>query len=111
MICAAVVEYYGLEASALRSRHDPHLARAVAAWLCRHHSEPSLRELAVCFNLSRAASVPNLTRRLEASLKRSPRLARDLAAIMGLVTEQAPDATVEAGTPRIADQGKNKNKG
>ena len=90
MICAAVVESYGLDASALRSRHDPHLARAVATWLCRRHSEAFLQELAVCFNLSRAASVPNLTRRLEASLKRSPRLARDLPAIMRLVTTQAP---------------------
>ena len=105
-----MVEYYGLETSALRSRHDPHVARAVAAWLCRRHSEASLRELTVCFNLSRPASVPNLTRRLEASLKRSPRLARDLAAIMRLVTEQAPRARAEPGTPRIAEQGKNKIK-
>ena len=71
-----------LEATALSRRHDPHLARAVAAWLCRRHTEASLRELAEWLGLSRADSVPNLTRRLVARLRASPRLAGDLAEIM-----------------------------
>jgi REP element-mobilizing transposase RayT len=111
VICAAVVDHYGLDASALRRRHDPHVARAVAAWLSRRYSEASLRELAVCFNLSRAASVPNLTRRLEASLKTSPRLERDLVTIMRQVTQQVEGATLGSGPPRTAGPGKNKTNG
>ncbi len=47
-IFAAVTAFYGLDDAALSRRHDPHLARAVAAWLCRRHTEASLRELAAC---------------------------------------------------------------
>jgi hypothetical protein len=50
--------------------------------LCRRHTEAPLRELAECLGLSRADSVPNLTRRLEARLNVSPRLADDLAQIL-----------------------------
>jgi len=81
-IFAAVAEFYGLDSSSLSRRHDPHLARAVAAWLCRRHTEASLRELAERLGLSRADSVPNLTRRLEARLKASPQLTDDLAEIL-----------------------------
>ena len=45
-IFRAVSEHYGLDRSALAQRRDPHIARAVAAWLCRRHSEVPLRELA-----------------------------------------------------------------
>jgi len=61
--------------------HDPDLARAVATWLCRRHTEASLRQLAEWLGLPRADSVPNRTRRLEGRLKASPRLADDLAEI------------------------------
>ena len=54
-----------LSSSARKRRHDPHLARAVAAWLCRRHTEALLREVAEWLGLSRADSVPNLTCRLE----------------------------------------------
>jgi REP element-mobilizing transposase RayT len=103
MICDAVVEYYGLDASALLQRHDPHVARAAAAWLCRRYSEASLRELAPLFGLSGASSVPNLTRRLESRRKTSRRLARELTAIMRRVTDAA---TVGPEAPGR----KNKNK-
>ena len=72
-------------------RHDPHLARAVAAWLCRRHTEVSLRELAVWLGLSRADSVPNLTRRLEARLKAAPALPGDLAEILRRASAPAAD--------------------
>ena len=81
-IFAAVADFYGLDDASLSRRHDPHLARAVAAWLCRRHTEASLRELAEWLGLSRADSVPNLTRRLEARLKASPELSDDLAEIL-----------------------------
>jgi putative transposase len=45
-IFAAVAEFYRLEVSALSRRRDPHLARAVAAWLCRRHTEAPPRMLA-----------------------------------------------------------------
>jgi chromosomal replication initiation ATPase DnaA len=80
-----VAEYYGLEPSSLRRRHDHHIARAVAAWLCRRYTEASLRDLAVHLGLSRADSVPNLTRRVAARLPTSPDLAEDLEGIMRLV--------------------------
>src|SRR5271155_625143 len=80
-IFAAVTSFYGLDDAALSRRHDPHVARAVAAWLCRRHTEASLRELAASLGLSRPDSVPNLTRRLETLLKTSPELSNDLAEI------------------------------
>jgi hypothetical protein len=82
-IFAAVAAFYGLDEAALSRRHDPHLARAVAAWLCRRYTEASLRELAKWLGLSRADSVPNLTRRLEARLKASPELSDDLTVRKG----------------------------
>ncbi len=81
-ILAAVAEFYGLETTALSRRHDPHLARPVAAWLCRRHTVVSLRQLAEWLGLSRADSVPNLTRRLDERLRASPRLSDDLAEIL-----------------------------
>jgi hypothetical protein len=73
-ICAAVIAHFGLPADGLARRGDRHIARALAAWLCRRHSEASLRELADRFGLSRADSVPNLTRRIDAAIEQSPEL-------------------------------------
>ncbi len=67
-IFAAVADFYGLDSASLSRRHDPHIARPVAAWLCRRHSEVSLRQLTEWLGLSRTDSVPNLTRRLEERL-------------------------------------------
>jgi REP-associated tyrosine transposase len=100
-IFAAVAEFYGLELASLSRRHDPHLARAVAAWLCRRHTEVSLRELAEWLGLSRADSVPNLTRRLESRLKAAPGLSKELAEI--LRQARAPAAAL---SPAQNDQGK-----
>ncbi len=86
-ICAAVAAFYHLDPAALARRGDPHIARPVAAWLCRRHTEASLRELAPRFGLARADSVPNLTRRLDAKLPTSPRLAEELERIGHLIAE------------------------
>jgi hypothetical protein len=74
----------GLEQSVVRHGWDllPHVARAVAAWLCRRHTEASLRELAASLRLSRPDSDPNLTRRIETRLKTSPERINDLAEIL-----------------------------
>jgi hypothetical protein len=87
-IFAAVRSFYGLDEAALSRRRDPHVGRAVAAWLCRRHTEASLRELAVSLGLSRADSVPNLTRRIETRLKTSAELSNDLAAILKRASSQ-----------------------
>jgi hypothetical protein len=73
---------YGLGDAALLRRHEPHVARGVAAWLCRRYIEASLREHAVRLRFSRADSVPNLTRQIETRLKASSELSNDLAAIL-----------------------------
>ena len=90
---AAVTSCYGLDERALSRRHDPHVARAVAAWLCRRHTEASLRELAARLGLSRPDSVPNLTRRIETRLKASTELSNDL-------TEILKRANLPVGFPR-----------
>jgi hypothetical protein len=89
-IMAAVAELYGLEGAWLSRRGDPHLARPVAAWLCRRETEASLRQRAAWLGLSRADSVPDLTRRLERQLKATPELSADLSAILRRAI--APDA-------------------
>jgi putative transposase len=94
-IIAAVAEFYGLEGLWLSRRGDPHLARPVAAWLCRRHTEATLRQLADSLGLSRADSVPNLTRRLERRLKATPQLSDDLAEILRRVTAS------DAGSPEV----------
>jgi hypothetical protein len=113
-IIAAVAEFYGLEGAWLSRRGDLHLARPVAAWLCRGETEAPLRQLADWQGLSRADSVPNLTRRLERRLKASPQLSADLSAILRRAI--APDAerpqpTMPAIRARGYRRGRNKKRG
>jgi hypothetical protein len=98
-IFAAVRSFDGLDDAALSRRHDPHVARAVVAWLCRRHTEASLRELAAWLGLSRADSVPNLTRRIETRLNASPELSNDLAEI--LKRASSPDAGIHQATRNV----------
>jgi REP element-mobilizing transposase RayT len=100
-IIAAVAEFYGLEASSLSRRGDPHLARPVAAWLCRRHTAASLRQLAASLGLSRADSVPNLTRRLERRLKETPKLSYELAEILRRAIVPNGGELVAGAVPRL----------
>ena len=75
-----------MEPALLAKRRDPHMARAVAAWLCRRHREATLGELAEWLGLSRADSVPNLTRRFQARLKAHPQLLNDVEGILRRAT-------------------------
>jgi len=77
-IFEAVCSPCGLDRSALARRGDPHIARALAAWLC----EVPLHELSPRLGLSRANSVPNLTRRIDPRLRSHPQLADELRRIM-----------------------------
>jgi hypothetical protein len=98
-VCAAVAEFYGLQPEALTKRHDGHIARAAAAWLCRRHSEAPLRELADRLGLSRADSVPNLTRKLESRLRDDPALTDDLQQISRrLEFDDSPPALLPPNT-------------
>jgi hypothetical protein len=85
------VNYYDVEPALLAKRHDPHWARAVAAWLCRRHAETTLGELAEWLGLSRADGVPNLTRRFQAQLQAQPELLNDIEEIFRQATAVAAD--------------------
>ena len=101
----------GWSAASLPRRHDATQARAVAAWLCRRHTEVTLRVLAEHLGLARADCVPNMTRRIEAQLKTSPRLAADLDQIMEQVQARTADpprhrrplAALVPRNPRLAE--------
>jgi putative transposase len=101
-VFTVVADFYGVDAALLSRNRDPHLARAVAAWLCRRHTAAPLRELAERLGLSRADSVPNLTRRVEARLKASPEMSRDLTEIMKRVSASAAgiDRTTQTRTTK-----------
>ena len=78
---AAVSEYYHRDPGALRRSRDRHVARSLAAWLCRRHTVVPLSELAAELGLLRGDSVPALVRRFEGRLKNSPWLKQDVEAI------------------------------
>jgi chromosomal replication initiation ATPase DnaA len=78
----AVAESYGLSEEAFVRRHERHMGRAVAAWLCRRHTKATLRELAERLGLGRADSVPNLTRRVDKLLRDSRPFAAELGEII-----------------------------
>jgi putative transposase len=87
-IFEAVADHYGVEPAALACRGESHIARAVAAWLCRRHTEEPLRALAGRLGLSRADSVPNLTRRVDVRLGTTPAFAEELERIMKRCAEE-----------------------
>ena len=82
--------------------------------LCRRHTEATLANLAEWLGLSRADSVPNLTRRLEAQLKSRPELLNDLAEILRRASDVPADhRPMTRKTPkskRRPGQSKTKNK-
>jgi hypothetical protein len=104
-VLAAVTDYYDLDDSALRRRHDHHIARAMAAWLCRRHTEATLRELAGPLGLARGDCVPSLVRRLEARLKKSPRLIQDVAGIEKLLSAGTAQGALAGEKPKRARNG------
>jgi REP element-mobilizing transposase RayT len=112
-ISAAVADYYGVDVESLSRRGDGHIARAAVAWLCRRHTEVPLRELAARLGLSRADSVPNLTRRFEARLKASPRLAKELDEVVrrasGPAEGPTPRATGRGHHPPVAEAARKTN--
>jgi hypothetical protein len=104
----AAASYYRLEPGSLSRRHDPHLARAVAAWLCRRYSEAPMREPAERFGLTRADSVPNLLRRRDARLTRSTGLWKDLEEIVSRVREGHREKRWNDGCVSREDRGRSR---
>jgi hypothetical protein len=54
-VLAAVPEFHDVASAMLANPHDPQIARAVAARLCRRHTDATLSELAIRL----ARSFPN----------------------------------------------------
>ena len=59
---------------------------AVAAWLCRQHCEVKLHDLSHRLGLSRADSVPDLTRRIDARMRNQPQLADEFQRTMDRIS-------------------------
>jgi hypothetical protein len=53
----------------------------VAAWVLRHDTSRTLRQLAPVFGLNHSDSTRNLIRRVDRALVRSPELRRDIDSI------------------------------
>ena len=80
-----VLSHYERPADALGQCGSRDRRRAVAAYLARRWTDVTLGELARDLGLSRADSVPNLTRRVEREREASARLRTDLNAIEDLL--------------------------
>ena len=69
---------YGIEASELSQRGSRHPARAAMAYLAKRHTAATNGELTEILGVSRAESVPNLTRRFEAWLAGNSKVRKQL---------------------------------
>jgi putative transposase len=67
-VCDVVCMSYGIDRSLLAERGNSHLARAALAYVARLRTTATNAELAKLLGLSRAESVPNLTKRFSVSL-------------------------------------------
>ncbi len=86
-VLSAVAKYYRVDEALFASRRDSHMARAVAAWLCRRLTQATLRELSIVFGLTRPESVSNLTRRIDGLLDKRSQLKKDVRAIESTLTK------------------------
>ena len=73
-VLATVAEFYGVSTELFQTKRVAERSRNVAAWLARHLTQATLRELAPLFGLSHPESLSNLTRRIDQSLPKSPEL-------------------------------------
>ena len=73
-----VCDEYGVERSELSRRGSRHPARAAMAYLARRHTSATNGDLIEILGVSRAESVPNLTRRFERWLSTDRRVRKEL---------------------------------
>src|SRR5262245_32702881 len=83
VVCAE----YGIELSELSHRGSRHPARAAMAYLARRHTAATNGELTDVLGVSRAESVPNLTRRFESMLLSDPRVCKQLKRLEDKLTD------------------------
>jgi len=74
----------------LRRRGSPHPARAALAYLARRRTAATNAELAAVLGLSRAESVPNLTRRYAAWLTTDASVREQLRGLEEPLVESGP---------------------
>lgn len=80
-VLTAVAAFYGVSPHVFRTKRGGERSRNAAAWLARRLTQSTLRELAPQFGLSHPESLSNLTRRVDQSLAKSPKLRREIEAI------------------------------
>ena len=78
IVLAEVARYYGVDQDCFQVRRSGLSGRDLAAWLVRHHSSATLRELAPIFGLNHPDSVNHLVRRVDLALARSSELREDI---------------------------------
>ena len=78
IVLAEVARYYGVDQDCFQVRRSGLLGRDLAAWLVRHHSSATLRELAPIFGLNHPDSVNHLVRRVDLALARSSELRENI---------------------------------
>ena len=76
-----LVNYYEIELTELGRRGNRHPARAALAYLARSRTAATNAELATFLGLSRAESVPNLTRRFGAWLTTNAKVRKQLRSL------------------------------
>jgi putative transposase len=77
-VSEVVCANYGIESSELSRRGSRHPARAAMAYLARRHTAATNAEVTEILGVSRAESVPNLTRRFESWLSADSRVRKRL---------------------------------
>ena len=73
-----VCSEYSIERSELSRRGSRHPARAAMAYLARRHTSATNGDLTEILGVSRAESVPNLTRRFESWLSTDRQVRKEL---------------------------------
>ena len=84
VVCAE----YGIDELELSRRGSRHPARAAMAYLARRHTVATNSDLAPILGVSRAESVPNLTRRFEALLSSDSRVRKELNRVEAELSER-----------------------
>lgn len=70
--------HYGVTVSSFAGKRTGQLSRDIAAWLARHLTVATLRELAEPFGLGHPDSVRGLLNRAEAAMQASPRIRKEV---------------------------------
>jgi hypothetical protein len=84
-ITEVVCAFYQIEPTELSQRGSRHPARAALVHLARSHTLATNSELAAVLGLSRAESVPNLTRRFSGWLSTDANIRKQLRELEGVL--------------------------